>query len=464
MRTIKSELHVGKTNSGLDLFCDLSLSGSHLYRMKCESFLANLMKIIRMYMGGTSQENFYKGYGTQGWKNITNVVIGSDHVDLYAEGNGYWMYDDRECVIISGLEGIEGLNGQYFRNPEITEFGRLNYYRVRLYNMASKVTGAWNGSSGVVQAVYYGTYDRDNYYTMPLRWQPEIGTSNQPVKASDLGLPGFFIRGNNRGAVSISSLLTDQESAKFTISRPFTNESGVLKEVHEIGLMSSDYANDHMLMARDILDAPISLDATKTLSLDYEVNSFIDNFNQDTDLNGTNGGWTDLFLSALHRIARPDSAHNFGTEYLFACGLGGGGCGINYDSNRVKDGWRWGVRVGTSNKFVSMTDRSLNPDSSEINGVPHGYGDGQLVHHGTHIGQLVVDDLAGEVYFPVERIFENRGSTDITVGEIGLFANRNYSSNIHPHLFARKALAPVDQFTIQPGQAVKIAFICKALV
>lgn len=72
--------------------------------------------------------------------------------------------------------------------------------------------------------------------------------------------------------------------------------------------------------------------------------------------------------------------------------------------------------------------------------------------------------MANEVYFPIERIFENRGATPITVREIGLFGNKNNSLNIHPHLLARKALAPVDQFTIGAGETAKVTFNCKAIV
>ncbi|MAO65669.1 MAG: hypothetical protein CL666_11785 [Balneola sp.] len=467
MKTITTDLNVGKTASGLDMYCDLSLEQKHLYRMKCESFVANLLKWMRIQMGKTNQDEYWDGYNTR--KSISNIIsIVESGDDLIIELADYHEYNtvEHDLITIQGVIGLEGLNGVYFHDNAIGQFplDRHSRYKYFIRGIVPHLTGVWDGNSGVSIAAKYRNQWASNDYHLPLNWNPIIGMSDQPVKASDLCLPGYFKRECTQGAVSITSLITDQESSKFTLSRPFTNMSGGIRDIKEIGIMSGDYRSAFMLMARDVLGAPISLGDTSTLSLDYEIIAMIENFNQDTDANGTNGGWTENFMYILHRIANPSAIYNWENEFHFTAGLGGGGTGVNFSYDRNLDGWKFGVRVGESNKFVSMTDQSLTPDSSEINGVPHGYGDGELVHHGTHIGQFIVDDVANEVYFPVERIFENRGATAITVREIGLFGNKNNSSNISPNLLARKALAPVDQFTIGAGETAKVTFNCKAIV
>lgn len=467
MKTITTDLNVGKTASGLDMYCDLSLEQQHLYRMKCESFVANLLKWMRMQMGKTSQDEYWDGHSTsKKIANIIGIVVSGDDLIIELDDDHEYSSVIHDLITIQGVIGLEGLNGVYFHDNSIGTYplDRHSRYKYYIRGIVPSLTGVWDGNSGISMAAKYRTLWPSNDTHLPLNWNPIIGMSSQPVKASDLCLPGYFKRGCTQGNVSISSLITDQESSKFTLSRPFTNMSGAIREIAEIGLMAGDYRSAYMLMARDVLGAPISLGDTSTLSLDYEIISMIENFNQDTDANGTNGGWTENFMYVLHRIAHPSATYNWENEFHFTAGLGGGGTGVNFSYDRNMHGWQYGVRVGESNKFVSMTDQSLTPESAEINGVPHGYGDGELVHHGTHIGELVVDDVANEVYFPVERIFENQGTTPITVREIGLFGNRNNSIDISPKLLARKALAPVDQFTIGVGETAKVTFNCKAIV
>jgi hypothetical protein len=170
-----------------------------------------------------------------------------------------------------------------------------------------------------------------------------VGHSDNPVHSRDLALGNIWSYGNLMGNVSISSQITDQESSKFTISRPFTNNSGEQVALREIGIMSYSQ-NQWMLLARDVLASAVQLAQGSTLSIDYEVVSNIQNFTQDTDTGGTNGGWT------------------------------------------------------------------------------------------------------------------------IEVKEIGLFGNGSTSTTMTPSLFARKALDANDQFTIQPGQTVKVGFLCKAFI
>lgn len=272
----------------------------------------------------------------------------------------------------------------------------------------------------------------------------------------------------------MSGVITDQEKSIFTISAPFTNASGGDLTIREMGLATyidvSRYALKTIanLYARDILQSAINLPDTKTLTLDYECRFELENFNQDTDLNGTNGGFLSAFAKALRRQAVETTNSNWARMLMCIMGGGTSMCSLVTNASRYDQGWKMGLRLGESNKFVSMTDTTLSPDATQdtpyaLGGINHGTGDGQLVHHGMMIDDNVtIDEINNEAYFNISRVFENRGVTDINVKEIGLYAKNDDSSNrFQPTLVARKALAPADQFTIMAGQMRKVNYKIK---
>ena len=93
-----------------------------------------------------------------------------------------------------------------------------------------------------------------------------------------------------------------------------------------------------------------------------------------------------------------------------------------------------------------MTDVELSPDATvetpyKQGGIPHGYGEGELVHHGMLIDdEVFFDDGSNAAYFTVSRIFENRGASPVTVKEVGLYGNgsANTSRELLPKLIARE--------------------------
>ncbi|MDR8389863.1 hypothetical protein NC796_01855 [Aliifodinibius sp. S!AR15-10] len=309
----------------------------------------------------------------------------------------------------------------------------------------------------------------------PLRnWEAVIGSGTRPVSAEDMSLASH-LGGLSKGAVTISPLITDQQSSKFNISRAFTNTGGADLSVNEIGIQTGRQdeftRTPYTLLARDVLEAPLALPATKTLTLDYEILTQIENFNQDTALHGSNGGFTEAFTSMLRSLAVSDNSDSYHTQYFLSLFPGGGGGYMERSGNPIP-GWKFGIRLGASSKFVSMTDTDLSPDATDqtpydVGGIAHGTGDGLLVHHGMVADDAPVIDLeANQAWFNLHRIFENKGTVPITVKEIGIYGNSKstYNYDFTPTLIARRALAPADQFTIQPGQAIQVTFTIKAVV
>jgi hypothetical protein len=133
--------------------------------------------------------------------------------------------------------------------------------------------------------------------------------------------------------------------------------------------------------------------------------------------------------------------------------------------------WEYGIRLGDDNTFVSMTDTSLNLGDASRSGVDHGAGDGQLYYYGNDVSLVAYDTVANKAVFSISRIFENKGAVAIDVREIGLFANTSANSSQtstshlsgSPSLIARTALAPADQFTIQPGEYKKVEYIIEVI-
>lgn len=470
MKSILHQLNLGKINSGMDLYATVKRDNVPLFRMKCDSFLDQFMRSVYQNFSHGYIDGYWYGRGHQyreledngGW--TVQVVNNGQDVRVGRTSGSSWITEGNVAVV-GGVQGITGVNGTWKTaelDPETPyPFRMVNRAYIIIENLGPEVTGEWIPGTGVIYTGNLGIFHHDNNgYTVPKNWGAVVGHSDKAVHSRDLALGNIWSYGNLMGNISISSQITDQESSKFTISRPFTNNSGEQVALREIGIMSYSQ-NQWMLLARDVLASAVQLAQGSTLSIDYEVVSNIQNFTQDTDTGGTNGGWTRRFITLMRLFASNHSS----AEYYGAMAMGGNGSALalnQYQNNANAEGWRYGVRLGTNNKYVSMTDESLNPDDDNVNGIENGFGDNQLVHSGTHFGEFQTGDDYAQ--FTVERYFENKGAVPIEVKEIGLFGNGSTSTTMTPSLFARKALNANDQFTIQPGQTVKVGFLCKAFI
>ena len=454
------------------MYCGVGLSGKTLYTMKCESLLGNFVRSLYRYMSMRNDlEVFDFNYGyNPSTINDINYVNGGQDLRIGVNGGTYIFGSDENLMLILGVEGFPEINGLWHRNdptrnPLGLQLARRDYEYFDLIGAGALLPDRnYVSGSGWLNDGRLANHDLQQH--IPGRfWTPVIGTSTEPVKASDRFLKGLLRSGFSNGGVTIAPLITDQQSSKFNLSRSFTNMRGYTVNVTEIGIETAYEGNSkHELMARDLLGAPVAVAAGKTLTLDYEVRTDIENFSQDTATGGTNGGFVEKFLSSVRDNAAHSTNNWYDQIYRFLVSYGGGWCKAGHYSE-TSFGWHYGIRLGSSNKFVSMTDTSLAPADDGDNGYSHGDTDGTLFYHGTSIGELTIDDQTNQAWFPIERIVENRGSVGLPVREIGLFANGAESyTNPSPSLFARTALAPTQEFTIGPGEIVKIVYSVKAVI
>lgn len=472
MRTITNELSIGKTGRGLDMYCQVGLSGQTLYRMKCDSLVGNFVRSIYLNMSmrrDLERYDWNTGYSPNTVSTL-NYVNGGQDIRIGVDGGNYIFNSNSDMIMLLGVEGLPEINGIWYRNdasknPYGLEIARRDYEYFdiigagTLFQDRQYVTDSgWvNDGRLVTESIHHLAPGRF--------WKPVIGNNIDPVKASDMVLKGLLRSGFSNGTTTIAPLITDQQSSKFNLSRSFTNMREYSVEVTEIGIETDfDGHSKYELIARDLLGAPVTVAHGKTLTLDYEVRTDIENFSQDTVANGSNGGFLEKFLSSVRDNAIHSTSNWYDQIYRLLVCYGGGWCKAGHH-DETSFGWHYGIRLGSSNKFVSMTDTSLAPADDTDNGYSHGDRDSTIYHHGTSIGELTIDDQTNQAWFPIERIFENRGAVALPVREIGLFANGDESyTNPSPALIARTALDPGDEFTIGAGEIVRVTYTVKAII
>lgn len=463
MKTISKELPIClNQGSGLDLRLKLSVDGKEVLSTPGHSFT---MPFLYMLFGMASNQDAH-GFlamddidfllaapANNRYFSISSVTVDSGAGTTFIDLNGdAFAYDDTDFeaainnedaklyIVIWDAQGNTDLNGQY----EVD----FNFSRGRdkiLINQALGVQGNYTGGGKAVCFLKKNWNMNNSAYSQAYgRWSPIVGEGSTPVTIEDLFLEDRIDIGSGsnqlvHGSTQISVRTDDKPSSRFILTRTFTNQSGAAIDVTEVGIKSQleaieeNWLNDAAtFLARDLLPSPVTIGAGSTLTLDYEVIVRLFNSATDTDVDGTNGGFLINFAEMLRQFALGnDPRHDFDMSYSGG-GLAGG------ENN--------GIHVGTDNKFVSMTD------AGALGRIMHGQDVGQLLHHGMLIDNPVIDNVNGEAYFRLGRIFENLSGGSITIGEIALRKDGP---------MARTALAPVDQVTVDPGEFVKVDYTVK---
>lgn len=487
MKEIKQELPIGKSHQGIDLYATVQVDDEEPQRFKCESFLgAFVRELYGMMTGGKFNRPVLNGSHSIGGNNIngpnleneiSNVNINGSNEVSVATGSNFGIFDNGNNyneanptkVWIWGVRGVPEANGTH----HIENIDGDSAFLVDKDGNRVTTAGAYT-SGGYILTYQNYPYRHDSVERAALNfWRVIVGTGTEPVKASDIGLSSRVQHGSAAGqlvpgnATSFSIQTTDKPSTRMTLTRSFTNNSGADISINEIGVITSynnlesphDYTQ--FLIVRDVLAAAKNIPNGSTLTVDYEIVFELSPDTQDTDTDGTNGGFLQKFLELLRlNLINADEEERRG---YFGMGLSGGISNPTDNDNLI--GWQYGLRVGTDNKFTSMTDADL------ISAVPHGENDGELYHYGTNFDAPVIDDQANEAQFVVKRIFENRGTTPVTLAEMGIYGNDmkvgsndpvEYTST--PKLLARTALGPADQITVQPGEFLLAEYIIKAVI
>jgi hypothetical protein len=491
------KLTVGKEKAGLDLYCSLKMDGKEVQRFRSRSFLGSFAWMLQALMHGgrdrklahtscasnasaSSMDNNHLKYSTAYTIDASN---GQTPLEIDAGWNKIWEnFADKDSefpnyVVITGTENLNGI----YRGVKTGDT------KCELYNLdGSPVDGSVGSAVGGYCMPTIGyvnhpirSYRDEDYFALDSiqNWQVIVGKSDKAVNVEDVYLWDRIMHGSgegllNHGNVSISSLTTDKPTSRFTISKPFTNNGATTIEVSEIGVLagiirqtdseSQQGDSQGMLMVRDTLDSPLSIPTGKTLTVDYELVVRLTPDTQDTDADGTNGGFTQEFMNRLRFLS--GEANNIRQQYL-ACATSIGKADYSYSVLREWPSESLGIRLGDDNQFTSMTDEKLSLNDAGRNGYEHGDADGQIYQYANDVGLVEYDLINNKALFTISRIFENKGSVPIEVKEIGLFGNISTDSSgpAVPALIARTALAPADQFTIQPGEFRQVQYVVEVI-
>lgn len=469
MNTLEHSLKVGSHEGGLDLMCRARLDGVEVANFKGRSFLGQFAYMLHSQIHGGKANRFWGGiYGSNdtisfegvGISSITydpSCIITFSSVNIpYNRSNGYlWIH------------GVRGTSSSVLNG--LKRYTRVANNRVRIYELDGvtpvDTTGLSYEGSGAASDHNFSTIsaqpNTSNISTL-YSWDLIIGRSNEPVDIKQFGLIDTIanssgVDGLSMGNVSTSTQVTNKPSSRFVLSRSFTNNSGSTIGVNEIGITSrkmgqypsSPSTSYITLLARDVLDSTIDVPQGSTLSIDYEVIINLVPDTQDTEIDGTNGGFTSIFLSFIRTLATASSPHYVYKRYFNSAGNAGSTSYV--DSGR--EGYALGIRVGSDQTFTSMTDSTL------LDIVDHGEQDGELYHYGSDVEEEVeIDEVNQKAVIEMSRIFENRGSIPVTIKEIGWYGNSSSSANLNGSLFARTALDSTDWYTVQPGEYVKIIY------
>lgn len=469
---VKQKLKVGSHEGGLDLMVNVYLDGEKVLRQKGNSFLQGLAYGLHAQMHGGSVERFWQGL----WDNYISYQT-NDRVTDVSSGNPivvrdfYSYFDNVQDNDYAWVWGVQGSIGDVANG--LHRVRRISNDQLELYALDNTTprdgSGLSYGGGGFINIGGFRTdfarANNRNPSGMLDSWDLIIGRDSTPVAIDDFGLYDKIAQGSNTGEMNhsttqISVQTTNKPSSRFVLSRSYTNNTGSSIDVNEIGIASriigSYNQNDEYrlisLLARDVLGSTVTVPDTSTLTVEYEVITNLVPDTQDTETDGTNGGFVDNFVNTLRAVAIESSSVDYENRKAFLTGAhpGNNAEGRNYRY----EGYQRGIRVGTDQTFTSMTDGTL------LSVIQHGEADGELYHYGSLVeDDVVIDTINDTATITVSRIFENRGSTSVTIKEIGLYANRDLSGdNYSAELIARTALQSTDWYTVNPGDYVKVTY------
>ena len=473
MGKMKHSLKVGSHNGGLDLMCRMYLDGELIREFKGHSFLMPFAYGLHALTHGGNANRFWGGIYdndfTSRSTNIVGVSTGSP-ARINTQYSRFYQLQDDDYIWIWGVQGTASVvNG-------MKRVKRVDNNSADIYEMDGVTPVDTTGLSydGGGYACLYGyrnsaVSQTDTHPQVLNSWDLIVGTDNSPVAIDDFGLGSRVQKGSGADQMShtdtqISAQTTNKPSSRFTLSRSYTNNSGASIEINEIGIATRQlgHFNDSnelyttSLIARDVLGSSVTVADTKTLTVQYEVITNLNPDTQDTETDGTNGGFVETFLNTM-RVLATQSNYNYTDAKAFSSCSTPANTNQNTDDNY--EGYRTGIRLGTDQTFTSMTDADL------LSIINHGEADGELYHYGCNIeDDMVVDTANDKCVIEINRIFENRGSTDITIKEIGLYANRDLGgSNYSSDLIARTALQSTDWYTISPGEFVQVTYTIEVI-
>lgn len=305
------------------------------------------------------------------------------------------------------------------------------------------------------------------------------GSLDDPTSIVDSVLACEIPNGSNDGQLSYDSKTINTPSVGVTISelaiqRDIVNNSAnniTIKEIgmYAVGLNQGNNYDFWTLLARDVLNTPITILSGQTLLFTYRIS---------TDVTSTSGiliQFNELLYRQIAQTSR-EAKDVFNNNIVrsisasqFMC-MGTGGESRVYQSTSGGQGLTHkylGPQVGRPDLLGTLTKQVVNTnyrlqyleDASDAR-IPHSDNGtvNTLVYHGILGSVLYVDGVANSVYFTIERFFENNSGGDIIVDEIGLYVG--FSTGIgrieDSHCIARTLVSP--SITLSDGEFLLVRY------
>lgn len=416
--------------------------GSERKEFECHSLLGNFAKYLYAALSTGADKTHIRVYG-YGTIAITNTTAASPPV---ITTNSSHNLNNCDKVVITGNTGsYVNLNGTFYVRVPGSNILEL-YTDEDLTTPAPAPAASGDPPGSIIEA--WGRFiagSSDCMYfdgsTGGLNAGNDalgliVGTGTTAVNIDDQVLATQILHGTTSGKLSYGAVtVTAPSGDSCTISRTFTNNSGGTIVVNEFGILayftrwdtkSGLSGTGRALVSRDVVAGGISVASGKTLTLTVTIKAASD---------PTSGGFNNNMIKALgrqfgHASVTSTDTSNVSRSFsniawpMFIPRGGGKNEITNNSSSTIIPYSVWSATAG----IVLGTGSTAPNAASDYNlatPIKHGSADGQLYVYACSVSELTIDTLANTAYFDVIRFFENKGSTSITVKEVGLIAMGN---------------------------------------
>ena len=302
-----------------------------------------------------------------------------------------------------------------------------------------------------------------------------VGASTTPSKIGDFTLfkPHFNSKMEVTALPTVATPSISLDSSTIAISQAYTNQSDEVLSVGEFGLLSTEshanisgasdgYVNRDgtiyegsnngiryvsYLLSRDVVE-PFNVQPSGSFTVIYEIETVAQG------KEGVVAGFNELLYRQLAQASR--TVRNFFNSDHSA----------NQDSNQFfmqgrslitgrRDYSFFGLQVGTSEDDVDIDDYGMRNALDQNTRIPSFSGDNALLHHGTYLDSFFEDDDECKATFSA--LFENRGTVNVTVKEIGLTV-ASAQNTTHPVLLSRNILETIEHQVVEPGKILRVNY------
>jgi len=238
-----------------------------------------------------------------------------------------------------------------------------------------------------------------------------VGAGRDAMSLSNVGAARY-----NRANFSYDSQgrpapVINTNDANLKWSRTVTNDTGEAVDITELFLQKD---KNGPLIAKDAITA-VTIPTGSSATFYYQI---------EVDNSG-DGGVMAQFLELFYRHSGSsrrecpdifnDNKNRRRSYWTFRAALGAPGQSPEPAGKRTDIPRNLGLMVGTGTGEVANTNFALD------NRILHGDNSGELHHHGSFITDYIVDETNDRLYFEMERVFENRTGSSITINEVGIY-------------------------------------------